>query len=70
MEERCTFCHHRFRCALDLAADDGVVRARLPRAFKLLIEVALCVSDAICPSCPRLDFGQVPALSPLVLVLL
>jgi hypothetical protein len=27
MEERCTFCDSRFRCARDLSADDGAVRA-------------------------------------------
>jgi hypothetical protein len=28
MEERCTFCRERFRCAIDLADDDGVTRAQ------------------------------------------
>ncbi len=28
MEERCTFCASRFRCAIDLADADGVARAQ------------------------------------------
>jgi hypothetical protein len=28
MEERCTFCTDRFRCAIDLADDAGVARAQ------------------------------------------
>jgi hypothetical protein len=28
MEERCTFCGLRFRCALDLMEDGGAARAR------------------------------------------
>ena len=28
MEERCTFCRQRFRCAIDLADDDGRARAQ------------------------------------------
>jgi hypothetical protein len=28
MEERCTFCHERFWCAMDLADDEGVIRAQ------------------------------------------
>jgi hypothetical protein len=28
MEERCTFCDSRFRCALDLAEADGAARAQ------------------------------------------
>lgn len=40
MEERCTFCAHRFRCALDLTEDGGAARARAycpnAQAFKAL----------------------------------
>jgi hypothetical protein len=28
MEERCTFCRARFRCAIDLGDDDGIARAQ------------------------------------------
>ena len=28
MQERCTFCDHRFRCAIDLADADGAARAQ------------------------------------------
>ena len=28
MEERCTFCDNRFRCAIDLSENDGVARAQ------------------------------------------
>lgn len=28
MEERCTFCRERFRCAIDLEDDEGMARAR------------------------------------------
>jgi hypothetical protein len=28
MEERCTFCRERFRCAIDLEDDEGMARAQ------------------------------------------